>query len=305
MISGILKDIFGESYKKKVYVIIAVLLTIMALYTSIYTVNEGHVGIVKRFSEAYTQVPPGLHFKAPVIDSVQELEIRTRKNVENLRASTFEQMPVTAQVSINWTLTQSEALQLYKKYGGLDQFERRILDPRLRSAAKDAIAKYKTEKIIQNRGVVIAEIEATVRETMKDFPVKLDSAQLEDFNPPSAYTESIEVKQREKNLADAEAHKLRRQNLEAQQAVNTANADRDSKKARADGEAYEIDTKSRAKAAAIKREGEAEAKAIKAKAAALRTSKTLVDYVRAQQWDGSLPSTMIGGNGSNILWKLK
>ena len=68
------------------------------LVSSVYTVNEGHIGIVKRFSEAKEQVNPGLHFKVPFIDSVEEIEVRTRKNEERMASSTKEQMPVTISV---------------------------------------------------------------------------------------------------------------------------------------------------------------------------------------------------------------
>ena len=145
----------------------------------------------------------------------------------------------------------------------------------------------------------------TIQVNGKDFPVKLDSVQLENFEPPLAYIESIETKQKEKNFADAEAHKLRRQNLQAQQAVNTAKANRDSVKAEADGKAYAIEQEAKAEAKAIKLKGEAEAKAIKAQAQALQGSQTFVDYVHAQRWNGQLPTTMFGGNGSNVLWNLK
>src|SRR3990167_2894911 len=72
-----------------------------AINSSVYTVNEGHVGITKRFNAATAQVDPGLHFKIPFIDTVEEMEVRTRKNVEEAASATSEQMPITAQVSIN------------------------------------------------------------------------------------------------------------------------------------------------------------------------------------------------------------
>jgi regulator of protease activity HflC (stomatin/prohibitin superfamily) len=62
--------------------IIFAVVSLILLMGSIYTVNEGHIGIVKRFSEAKEQVNPGLHFKVPFIDSVEEIEVRTRKNEE-------------------------------------------------------------------------------------------------------------------------------------------------------------------------------------------------------------------------------
>ena len=109
----------------------------IGLYSSIYTVTEGHIGIVKRFSEAKEQVNPGLHFKVPFVDSVEEIEVRRRKNEEKRASSTKEQMPVTVRVSVNWTVDKTAALELFRQYGGLSQFENRILDPRFRSATKE------------------------------------------------------------------------------------------------------------------------------------------------------------------------
>ena len=269
-----------------------------------YTIDEGHVGIVKRFGEATTQVNPGLHTKVPFADTVEELEIRTRKNAEALKASTFEQMPVQAEVSVNWTVIRAEAFELYKGYGGLEQFENRILDPRLRSATKDALARFKAEQIIQNRGQVIQKIEETLLSAMSAFPVKLDSVQIENLILPAKYLQSIETKQTEKNLAAAEKHRLERQKLEAQREVNTAEAKRDAEKARADGSAYAITIEATAEAQAIKVKGLAEAEAMMKKAQALKANKNLVDYVKAQQWDGKLPTTVMG-SGQDILWNMK
>jgi len=269
-----------------------------------YTIDEGHVGIVKRFGEATAQVNPGLHTKVPFADTIEELEIRTRKNIENMKASTFEQMPVQAEVSVNWTVLRAEAFELYKGYGGLDQFESRILDPRLRSATKDALARFKAEQIIQNRGKVIQKIEETLLSAMIDFPVKLDSVQIENLILPAKYLQSIETKQTEKNLAAAEKHRLERQKLEAQREVNTAEAKRDAEKARADGSAYAIEIEAKAEAEAIRVKGLAEAEAMMKKAQAIKTNKTLVEYVKAQQWDGKLPTTVMGSD-QGILWNMK
>jgi len=270
--------------------IVIVLLVVISLIGSVYTVNEGHIGIVKRFSEAKEQVSPGLHFKVPFIDSVEEIEVRTRKNEEKMASSTQEQMPVTLLVSVNWTVDKSAALDLYRQYGGLSQFESRILDPRFRSATKDVIPKYDAEQLIQDRASAIQAIETSFIEEMKSFPVSVDNIQIENIILPKKYLSSIETKQTEKNLAAAEKHKLARQNLEAQRAVNTA-------KAKADG----IELIAIADAKAIKLRGLAEAEAIQAKAKALRNNPLIVKLTEAQNWDGKLPATMLGGQNMPIL----
>ena len=102
----------GTAKNKAIIIDMLIVLTLcIAFFGSIYTVNEGHVGIVKRFSEAQSQVSPGLHFKVPLIDSVEELEVRTRKNEEKMASSTKEQMPVTVIVSVNWTVEKTAALE--------------------------------------------------------------------------------------------------------------------------------------------------------------------------------------------------
>lgn len=260
------------------------------LFSSVYTVEEGHQGIVKRFSEAKSQVGPGLHFKVPFIDSVEEMEIRTRKNVEELAGATAEQMPITAVVSVNWTVDKTEALNLFKLYGGLTQFENRILDPRLRSASKVALSKYTAEQLVKERNVAIGDIQTRLTAAMEGFAVSLDSIQIENIGLPAAYLKSIETKQTAKNLADAEKFNLEKQALEAQRDVNV-------QKATAEG----IKAVSIEKAAAIEREGKAEAAAIQAKAKALRDNPLIVQLTHEQQWDGRLPTMMLSNQPALLM----
>ncbi len=167
------------------------LLVLAAFNGAVYTVDEGHIGIVKRFSEAKKQVNPGLHFKIPFVDSVESIEVRTRKNEEKMASSTQEQMPVTVHVSVNWTVNKESALVLYRQYGGLAQFEQRILDPRFRSATKDVIPKFEAEQLIQDRASAIQGIEQNFIEEMKEFPVAVDNIQIENIELPIKYLASI------------------------------------------------------------------------------------------------------------------
>ena len=278
-------------------------LIVVTLFGLVFTVDEGHVGIVKRFGKVISQEAPGIHAKIPYIDSVIEIEVRTRKNTETMNAATLEQMPVKLTMAVNWTVNKDSAIDLYRQYGGLTQFETRILDPRLKSASKAGLAHYKAEQLIQNRNAAIRKIEALLEEEIEGLPIELGDVQIEEISLPQKYISSIEVKQTELNLAAAEKHKLERQNLEAQREVNTANARRDATKARADGEAYKIRAEAEAQAFAILEKGKAEAEAMKAKADAIANNQTLVQYMQAQQWNGQMPSTVLGESNA-LLWNM-
>lgn len=259
------------------------ILLIIAVFNSYFIVIEGHVGVVKRFGEAKDQQNPGLHFKIPFIETVEMIEVRTRKNAEKMASSTKEQMPVTIEVSVNWTVNKEAALDLFKRYGGLTQFEQRILDPRFRSATKDTIPQFEAEQLIQDRASAIQGIERRLAEEMAGFPVIVDNIQIENIILPQKYINSIEIKQTEKNLAAAEEHKLERQRLEALRAVNTA-----------DAKAKGILKVAEAEAQSILLKGKAEAQAIEAKAKALKNNPLIVKLTEAQAWDGKLPTTMMG-----------
>ncbi len=280
----------------------AILLLIVGFVVNpFYEVDEGHVGVVKRFGEAIEQNDPGLHVLVPIIDEVVSIEVRTRKNVEKHAAATKEQMPVTVEVSVNWTVDKSEALNLYKRYGSLAQFETRVLDPRLRAATKDAISHYTSEGLIKNRIAAVSEAMDALTASTSDFPISLDSLQIENIVLPATYLKSIQDKQTAKNRADEEQHKLAQQQLQAQQKVNTANAQAAATKAAAEAEAYATRQKAQAEAEAIRQIGDAEAAATTAKIKAFGSASAVVRYEHIKKWNGVLPTTSLGKDTQLIM----
>ena len=293
-----------KSVIKNTSIGIAAVAVLSAGFMSTYTVDEGYVGIVKRWGKAVNQVDPGLHFKVPVMDVVVNIDTRTRKNVETMAVSTSEQMPAEAILSVNWTANKASILDLYKKYGSLEQFENKILDPKFRSSAKGGIAKFTAEQNINNRSIVTMKVRSNLQEVISKYPITINGLQYENIKLPANYVKSISLKQTAKNERDAEKFKLEKQGLVAQQRVNIANAERDAAKATADGEAYKIATEAKANADRITMIGEAEAKAIKLKTTALKGNKVLVEYTRALRWNGNYPHTMMGST-PNLLMNLK
>ena len=274
-------------------IILGALLGVIIILSSWFITREGHVDVVKRFGKAISVAQPGLNFKIPLIDTTDTIEIRTRKNMEEMSAATAEQMPVSATVSMNWSANQETILELYKAYGSLEQFEFRVIDPKFRAITKESIAKFTAEETINKRDQVEQRLRDYLTTATQDLPIKISSLNIENIELPKNYLQSIEVKQTEKNLADAEVFKLEKQNLEAQRAVNTANAD-----------AQSITLRAKAEADAIKLKGEAEAKAIEAKSKALQGNPLIVQLTQAQQWDGKLPTHMMG-EGSNFLLDMR
>lgn len=269
--------------------------------SSFYTVGEGNRAIITRLGKAVYQTDPGFHFKRPFTDSVNHIEIRERKSLEELSAATANQLPVTASVSINWIAQPESAMEIYRKYGSLEQFENRILDPRLRQSAKAAISKFGAAKLIRNRQEATAESLTILTGLMEGYPVTVNSPQIENISLPETYMQSVLKKEQAREDAVREQYNLEKQNLEAQRSVQSAKAERDAAMARADGVAYKVRTEAAANAYAIRLTKIAEADGITAVESSLASNSLFVDYTRALNWDGRLPQTILGG-GENILF---
>ena len=266
------------------------LFALIAIFSTFYTVSEGHVGVVKRFGKAIDQSGPGFHVKIMFIDSVTDFDVRQRKTVESLQAATQDQLPITAEVSINWTVDRPAVIDMYRQYGDLAQFEGRILDPKLRSATKAALSRFPANELIKERQTVVAEIMETMTQELEGFPIEVNSPQLENITLPERYVEAVEQKETAREGAEKEKHVLEQQRLQALQAVNSAQADAEAKKLAADAEAYRVIT-----------EAKSEAEAIELINKQLAKSPRYVDFVVAKTWDGKLPNIMMGEGAVPLL----
>ena len=275
------------------------------ILSTVYTVSEGYVGIVKRFGKAINQVDPGIHVKIPIVDTVTNIEVRQRKTIEELRAATEDQLPITAAVSINWTVVRSSTIEMFRQYGNLEQFENRILNPKLRSATKAALSRFPANKLIQERQTVVAEIMGTMTDELAEFPITINSPQLENIELPQRYVDAVEAKETAREEAEREKHVLEQQRLQALQAVNSAKAEAEAKKLAADAEAYRIQTEATAEANAeayrIQTEATAEANAIEMIAAELADNPDYIRLVTAKNWNGQLPTTTLGPDAVPLL----
>ena len=279
-----------RGFKRLIGVIGLGLATFIVLALSVHIVEEGHVGVVKHWGKASYQINPGMNFIVPFMATVETIEVRQRKNVEDLTAATHDQLPVTATVSINWTVDKPAAMDLFIQYGGLSQFETRILDPKLRNAAKAAISKYRADSLIRDRNTVVSTIMGNMVELLEGFPVVINSPQIENFTLPRTYMEAVQAKETARQNAEREQHRLDQQRLVAQQAVNSAEANAEAKRIEADAEAYRVLTVATA-----------DADAIRMVTAELNKSANYIDYYRVQQWDGILPRTMLSDDTSALV----
>jgi regulator of protease activity HflC (stomatin/prohibitin superfamily) len=269
-----------------------------------FIVPEGHQGVRLHFGEAVGQHGPGFHWKLPMIQDVEYIEVRTRNRKLELDAATRDRLQLRAGVSINWTAHKEAAKDIFVRYGSMEQFESRIVQPRIQTKAKEALSKFSADELIGEREKVTQEIKERLAISLEGFPLTLDSAQVENIDLPPVYMQAVLDKMKAYEDSQREKNVLEQQRLKALQEVNTAEADKRAAQERADGEAYRLNKVAEGQARAIILEGEARAKALAQIGQQLKNFPELVQYEGIQRWSGQVPQTVLGGADTNVLYGL-
>ena len=71
-----------KSSLKKLFVIVPVFFGILAILSSIYTIDPGEVGVVQRFGKFSSYTSPGLHLKIPFIDKLTKVNVEKVRRIE-------------------------------------------------------------------------------------------------------------------------------------------------------------------------------------------------------------------------------
>lgn len=266
---------------------------LVGVWLGIYRIDAGHVGIVKRFGNVIEVVDPGLHYKLPYADTVEEMEVRERAFSMDLDAASQDPLELPIKVTVNWLVKRAQVQDLYVQFGSLDQFEKRIILPRLNDAVKGVTSRYVVNDLLRKRTEYRDLSMKAFQDRMPD-DVQITGFSIVNIGFPPEYTKAIRDKQVAREQAETERFVLDRQKLTSTQVTQSAEAQRDADKARADGRAYEI-----------KVQGEAQAEAIRIMGEALAKNPLVVEYKKVERWGGTFPATFMGGEtGANILWSM-
>lgn len=260
---------------------IGALLALIVALDGFYTVDQGERGVVLRNGALHSVADPGLHFKLPVFDAVVVMSVRTEKLIyPEVSAYSSDIQAADLVISVNHRIAADRVASVYERFGV--NYMDRIVTPMVNKKTKEIFGMYTAAKSVSERAELGARIEAAIRDSVVDDGISIASVQIENIDFSSAYEKAIEQAMQ----AEAEVKKVRqeleRERVEAEKKIVAAQALRESTIQRATGEAE-----------AIRLRGEAEAKAIRARGTALRDNPALVDLVKAEKWDGKLPTTML------------
>lgn len=233
------------------------------IWGSWYTVSSGEKAIIKTWGAVSDVKGDGLHFKMPFAQSVEKVDVRTKKAHSPAVAGSKDMQRITTEVSLNYHLNENKLKEIYTRTGV--DLEANIIDPRIQEDVKAVVAKYSADQLLAQRELVKNEIEICLKRSLTAYDVVVEAIQITNFDYSKAYNDAIEAKQISEQSVLTAKNDLLRINVEAQQTISKATA-------------------------------EAEAIRIQAEAMKQAGGKEFVSKLAVDKWDGALP-TYMGGSG--------
>jgi regulator of protease activity HflC (stomatin/prohibitin superfamily) len=202
---------------------ILVLIAVVVLWGSFYTVTSGERAIVLRFGQVQNVESDGLHFKLPFIEAIKIVDVRTQKAHSPANAGTRDLQSVATEVAMNYHLNGDSLADTYTRIG-LD-VENKVIDPRIQEVVKAVIARFSAEELLVKREDVKSEIASGLRSSLSAYNITVEDIQITNFSFSRAFDSAIEAKQTAEQNALKAKNDLDRIKIEAQQKIAMAEAE--------------------------------------------------------------------------------
>lgn len=259
---------------------VALVALIAVGFTSFYTVDEGERAVQLTNGRVTGVGDPGLHFKVPFFQSYRKISVQSlTRSYNGLPAYSSDQQPAQMRVSVSFRIT--DLVALYSTYGSIEGMLGRLLDRQVPTQTENIFGRFTAVRAVRERTNLVADLSQALRAAVSG-PVQIESVQVENIDFSDAYERSVEERMKAEVEVQTQKQTLEKEKINAEIAVTQARGRAESRIAQAQAEAE-----------AIRLRGEAEAEAIKARAAALAQNQNLVELVKAEKWNGQLPTTML------------
>jgi regulator of protease activity HflC (stomatin/prohibitin superfamily) len=271
-----------DSIKKKlisgILGVVLVVLVLVCLFGTFYTVRSGEEGVLLTFAKASeTAVGAGIHAKVPMVQGVVKFDVKTQKYQVGAAAASKDLQDVSTDVAVNYHLTAGMTPKIFTELG--KNYEEKVIMPSVQEVVKAVTAKYTAEELITRRAEVSNDIYNSLRERLQNRGIMVESIAITNFQFSPSFTQAIEAKVTAEQASLEQKNLLEKVKYEAEQLRSQAAGERDAAIARATGEAEKV----------------------RLVQMQLMQSPQYIEYVKASRWDGALPQFYMTGSSSPLI----
>lgn len=227
---------------------VVVIVGLIFLFGSFYTIPAGNVGVVTWFGRVERTSGPGFNFKWPIAEGVTRMNIQTQLDQADAEAASSDLQDAKATIAINYHLDPMYAAQVYQTIGV--GYKDTILTPMVQNSFKEFTAAHTAEQLITQREAVRLAAEEDIKTKAAVYHIIVDNFQITNFQFSPEYQQAIEAKQVAQQGVETKKQLLAQAQVDAQTAVAQAQGTANSKvvQANADAQVVTINAKAQANA---------------------------------------------------------
>jgi regulator of protease activity HflC (stomatin/prohibitin superfamily) len=191
---------------------------------------------------------------------------------------------------VRYSIVTDRVAEVFEKYshdGNLSSY----VQTATQEIVKAVTAKYTAPDLIAQRARVSSDINSALREKLALYGAQVINIDMRNFSFSDSYMHAINEKVTQEQLRLGAENKLKTVEAEQKQKVAIAEAEANARKAQADGEAYANLTIAKAQAEALRVQNDALSKAKDV----LELRRIEVEKIKAEKWNGTLPTAIYAG----------
>ncbi len=268
---------------------IAILIAIFLLWP-FYAVPTGSRGVVTQFGKIVGIEGEGLAVLPPW-QKLSNFSIRAEQaDIDKADGSTSDTQPVRVSLTVRYSIATDKVAEVFEKYshdGNLSSY----VQTATQEIFKAVTAKYTAPDLIAQRAKVSSDINAALRDKLSIYGAQVINIDMRNFSFSDSYMHAINDKVTQEQLRLAAENKLKTVEAEQKQKVAIAEAEANARKAQSDGEAYANLTIAKAQAEALRVQNAALAQ----NKDVLELRRIEVEKIKAEKWNGALPTAIYAG----------
>lgn len=219
----------NKQMKKLITLGIVVLVIVVLVLMSIFTIPAGRVGVVTRFGAVNRVAYPGINIKVPFAEGVYKTDIRIQKDQVPATAASFDMQDVNSVIAVNYHVDGKNATKLYQEIGR--NYKELVVAPAIQEAYKAVTVRYTAEQLLQRRAEVSSATVEELQLRLQDSYIIVDAVSIIDSQFGDEYSNAIEAKQVAQQNVQTAKLELEKSKVEAEKRVVEARAQADAQKA--------------------------------------------------------------------------
>ena len=175
-------------------ILLAVILAVFLLLSSVTTIPAGHTGVVTTFGKVSgTVLGEGLHFKLPFITNVVKIDNRVLKTEVSSSSASKDLQTVNSTIALNYRIGRANSASIYQNIG--TDFENVLINPAIQECVKSVTAQFTAEELITERQKVGDLMREALAEKIGPYGFDIEVFNITSFEFSEEFNAAIEAKQ--------------------------------------------------------------------------------------------------------------